>query len=118
MNCSPSDYKAAADFYSALFGWEKNERVRHGPDGHLLHLRHNGIQLAGMFTGRPERLAGFPNWLGPIFPPSPEESRRMPSEGQGRRRNADSMADWKWPGGDDRTNAAIQSRRQAFHRSI
>ena len=58
-----TDAKAALDFYSELFGWEKLEAHDMGPMGFYYIFGRNGQQLGGMFD-KPANAPGGPTWLG------------------------------------------------------
>jgi predicted enzyme related to lactoylglutathione lyase len=59
-----SDWKAAIDFYSAVFGWEKMAEHDMGPDmGKYVLFGSNGVQRGGMFN-KPASMPGGPSWLG------------------------------------------------------
>ena len=55
-----TDYAAAFDFYSKVFGWEKMQENDMGPMGIYLEYGQKGRQYGGMFT------------RGPDMPPTPE----------------------------------------------
>ena len=58
-----SDTRAAADFYTALFGWEKSGEFDMGPHGVYYLFGRNGRQLGGIYTKFAEQPGG-PAWLG------------------------------------------------------
>src|SRR5688572_10975927 len=59
-----SDWRAAIDFYSAVFGWEKMEEHDMGPEmGKYVLFGSNGVQRGGMFNKTAE-MPGGPGWLG------------------------------------------------------
>jgi predicted enzyme related to lactoylglutathione lyase len=60
-----TDYKAAFDFYSKLFGWEVSSEVDMGPLGLYFMFGRNGVPIGGMFVKPPE-MKGDPNWCGYI----------------------------------------------------
>lgn len=60
-----TDYKAAFDFYAALFGWEKIVEHDMGEMGFYLIFGRNGVQKGGMFN-KPATMKGGPLWIGYI----------------------------------------------------
>jgi predicted enzyme related to lactoylglutathione lyase len=58
-----SDWRAAVDFYSAVFGWSKMAEHDMGPMGMYVLFGSNGVQRGGMFNKPPE-MPGGPSWLG------------------------------------------------------
>jgi predicted enzyme related to lactoylglutathione lyase len=60
-----TDWKAAVDFYSAVFGWEKMAEHDMGAMGKYVLFGSNGVQRGGMFNKPPE-YPGGPGWLGYI----------------------------------------------------
>jgi predicted enzyme related to lactoylglutathione lyase len=61
-----SDWRAAIDFYSAVFGWEKMAEHDMGPEmGKYVLFGSNGVQRGGMFN-KPAQMPGGPGWLGYI----------------------------------------------------
>ena len=61
-----SDWRAAIDFYSAVFGWEKMAEHDMGPEmGKYVLFGSNGVQRGGMFN-KPAAMPGGPGWLGYI----------------------------------------------------
>ena len=61
-----SDYKAAFEFYSAMFGWEIAGEADMGPElGVYFMFGRNGMPLGGMFNTMPG-MPGGPNWTGYI----------------------------------------------------
>lgn len=56
-----SDHVAAFDFYSKLFGWEKNTEFDMGQMGMYLIYGQRGVQYGGMMTRTPDMPP--PNWL-------------------------------------------------------
>jgi predicted enzyme related to lactoylglutathione lyase len=59
-----SDWRAAIDFYSAVFGWEKMAEHDMGPEmGKYVLFGSNGVQRGGMFN-KPAEMPGGPGWLG------------------------------------------------------
>jgi predicted enzyme related to lactoylglutathione lyase/NifU-like protein involved in Fe-S cluster formation len=57
-----TDYEAAWNFYSELFGWEKDSVMDMGPSGMYLMFKRNGVTLGGMYN----KSADMPwpsNWL-------------------------------------------------------
>ena len=61
-----SDWRAAIDFYSAVFGWEKMAEHDMGPEmGKYVLFGSNGVQRGGMFN-KPAGMPGGPGWLGYI----------------------------------------------------
>jgi predicted enzyme related to lactoylglutathione lyase len=58
-----TDYRAAFDFYSALFGWERMEEHDMGPMGVYFIFGSNGVQKGGMFN-KPAEMKGPPAWCG------------------------------------------------------
>jgi len=58
-----TDAKAALDFYSELFGWEKRNAHDMGPMGFYYLFGRNGQELGGMFD-KPANVPGGPAWLG------------------------------------------------------
>jgi predicted enzyme related to lactoylglutathione lyase len=58
-----SDWKAAFDFYSGVFGWDKMAEHDMGPMGVYMIFGRNGQQLGGMFN-KPADMPGGPAWLG------------------------------------------------------
>ena len=58
------DYRAAFDFYGALFGWDKMAEHDMGPMGIYLIFGRNGAQLGGMFNKGGAGLPGGAYWLG------------------------------------------------------
>jgi predicted enzyme related to lactoylglutathione lyase len=61
-----TDWRAAVDFYSAVFGWEKMaEHDMGGAMGKYVLFGSNGVQRGGMFN-KPAEMPGGPGWLGYI----------------------------------------------------
>jgi predicted enzyme related to lactoylglutathione lyase len=60
-----TDWKAAVDFYSAVFGWEKMAEHDMGAMGKYVLFGSNGVQRGGMFN-KPAEYPGGPAWLGYI----------------------------------------------------
>ena len=60
-----TDWKAAVDFYSAVFGWEKMAEHDMGAMGKYVLFGSNGVQRGGVFNKPPE-YPGGPSWLGYI----------------------------------------------------
>jgi uncharacterized protein len=60
-----SDWRAAVDFYSAVFGWEKMAEHDMGAMGKYVLFGSNGVQRGGMFN-KPAEMPGGPSWLGYI----------------------------------------------------
>jgi predicted enzyme related to lactoylglutathione lyase len=58
-----TDYKAAFEFYSKVFGWEKAEEHDMGPLGMYFVFARNGVPLGGMFNAMPD-MEGGPAWTG------------------------------------------------------
>jgi predicted enzyme related to lactoylglutathione lyase len=59
-----SDWRAAIDFYSAVFGWEKMAEHDMGEGmGKYVLFGSNGVQRGGMFNKTAE-MPGGPGWLG------------------------------------------------------
>ncbi|NLG76213.1 MAG: hypothetical protein GX535_08240 [Xanthomonadaceae bacterium] len=59
-----NDFRAAFDFYSALFGWEAiAEHDMGAPSGVYLTFGRDGTEIGGMFKRTPE-MPGGPAWLG------------------------------------------------------
>lgn len=58
-----SDWRAAVDFYSAVFGWEKQAEHDMGDMGKYVLFGSNGVQRGGMFN-KPAQMPGGPAWLG------------------------------------------------------
>ena len=60
-----TDWRAAVDFYSAVFGWEKMAEHDMGAMGKYVLFGSNGVQRGGMFN-KPAEMPGGPAWLGYI----------------------------------------------------
>ena len=60
-----SDWKAAVDFYGAVFGWEKQAEHDMGAMGKYVLFGSNGVQRGGMFN-KPAEMPGGPAWCGYI----------------------------------------------------
>lgn len=60
-----SDYLAAFDFYSKLFGWEKMGEFEMGPIGVYLEYGLRGQMYGGMFTRSPD-MPAYAGWFGYI----------------------------------------------------
>jgi predicted enzyme related to lactoylglutathione lyase len=61
-----TDWRAAVDFYSAVFGWEKMAEHDMGPDaGKYVLFGSNGVQRGGIWN-KPASMPGGPSWLGYI----------------------------------------------------
>jgi uncharacterized protein len=60
-----TDYKAAFEFYSKLFGWEVVDEHDMGPLGIYFMFGRNGTPLGGMFI-KPAEMTGDPSWCGYI----------------------------------------------------
>jgi predicted enzyme related to lactoylglutathione lyase len=60
-----TDWRAAVDFYSAVFGWEKMAEHDMGAMGKYVLFGSNGVQRGGMFN-KPAEMPGGPSWLGYI----------------------------------------------------
>jgi hypothetical protein len=58
-----SDWRGAVDFYSAVFGWEKQAEHDMGAMGKYVLFGSNGVQRGGMFN-KPAEMPGGPAWLG------------------------------------------------------
>ena len=58
-----SDWRAAVDFYSAVFGWSKMAEHDMGPMGMYVLFGSNGVQRGGMFNKSAD-MPGGPSWLG------------------------------------------------------
>jgi predicted enzyme related to lactoylglutathione lyase len=58
-----SDWRAAVDFYSGVFGWSKMAEHDMGPMGMYVLFGSNGVQRGGMFN-KPADMPGGPSWLG------------------------------------------------------
>jgi predicted enzyme related to lactoylglutathione lyase len=59
-----TDWRAAVDFYSAVFGWEKMAEHDMGPDaGKYVLFGSNGVQRGGIWN-KPASMPGGPAWLG------------------------------------------------------
>jgi hypothetical protein len=58
-----SDWRAAVDFYSAVFGWEKQAEHDMGAMGKYVLFGSNGVQRGGIFN-KPAEMPGGPAWLG------------------------------------------------------
>jgi predicted enzyme related to lactoylglutathione lyase len=58
-----TDYRAAFDFYSALFGWERLQEHDMGPMGVYFIFGRNGVQKGGIFN-KPAEMKGPPAWCG------------------------------------------------------
>ncbi|HLS80349.1 MAG TPA: VOC family protein [Steroidobacter sp.] len=58
-----TDWRAAFDFYSKLFGWERIAEHDMGPMGAYLLFGWDGQQKGGMFD-KPAGMGGDPMWLG------------------------------------------------------
>jgi predicted enzyme related to lactoylglutathione lyase len=56
-----TDYKAAFDFYHALFGWEKTSEFDMGEMGVYFMFGKKGVPYGGIFNRRPEMPP--PHWL-------------------------------------------------------
>ena len=57
-----SDAKAALEFYSELFGWERGTEHDMGPMGSYYIINRNGAEIGGMFD-KPADVPGGPAWL-------------------------------------------------------
>jgi predicted enzyme related to lactoylglutathione lyase len=57
-----TDYRAAFDFYRALFGWEETERMDMGDGAIYLMYGQEGATYGGMFD-RPADVQAPPHWL-------------------------------------------------------
>ena len=57
-----TDYAAAFDFYSDLFGWQKGEAMDMGPAGIYQMYGRTEMPLGGMFN-KTEEMPGPPAWL-------------------------------------------------------
>jgi predicted enzyme related to lactoylglutathione lyase len=58
-----TDREAAADFYSALFGWQRQNAIdRGGPVGVYQEFGRPGLPLGGIYT-RPDHVPFTPRWL-------------------------------------------------------
>jgi predicted enzyme related to lactoylglutathione lyase len=59
-----TDWRAAVDFYSAVFGWEKMAEHDMGPEaGKYVLFGSNGVQRGGIWN-KPASMPGGPAWLG------------------------------------------------------
>ena len=59
-----SDWRAAVDFYSAVFGWDKMAEHDMGPEaGKYVLFGSNGVQRGGVWN-KPASMPGGPAWLG------------------------------------------------------
>jgi uncharacterized protein len=56
------DYKAAWEFYRALFGWESTEAMDMGPGGVYWMFGRAGRSLGGMYN-KPREMPAAPHWL-------------------------------------------------------
>jgi predicted enzyme related to lactoylglutathione lyase len=62
LELATSDYEAAFEFYSKLFGWQVMHRMDMGPQGTYLIFGADGVQIGGMYKMHAER-ASRPYWL-------------------------------------------------------
>ncbi|HYK82291.1 MAG TPA: VOC family protein [Gemmatimonadales bacterium] len=71
-----TDWKAAWDFYRALFGWQHRESLDMGPAGTYWMFGHAGGErtLGGMYTKTPDVPA--PRWLSYVRVPSADAAAR------------------------------------------
>jgi predicted enzyme related to lactoylglutathione lyase len=58
-----TDWKAARDFYSALFGWETKDETDMGPMGIYYQFGHDRFTYGGMFSPPPMPGSKGPHWL-------------------------------------------------------
>jgi predicted enzyme related to lactoylglutathione lyase len=63
MELATSNYEAAFDFYSKLFGWQAMHRMDMGPQGVYLIFGADGAQRGGIYKLNQER-SSRPYWLG------------------------------------------------------
>ena len=91
---STSDSKAAFDFYSKLFGWEKTSEFDMGPMGVYQMYGQNGVPYGGMMTRTPEMPP--PNWLCYIHVPDAKASAETIKNAGGKLM----MGPMEVPGGD------------------
>jgi hypothetical protein len=62
MELATSNYEAAFDFYSKLFGWQALHRMDMGPQGVYLIFGSDGVQHGGIYKLNQER-SSRPYWL-------------------------------------------------------
>src|ERR1700691_2037721 len=62
MELATSNYEAAFDFYSKLFGWQALHRMDMGPQGVYLIFGADGAQRGGIYKLNQER-SSRPYWL-------------------------------------------------------
>ena len=62
MELATSNYEAAFDFYSKLFGWQALHRMDMGPQGVYLIFGADGVQRGGIYKLNQER-SSRPYWL-------------------------------------------------------
>jgi predicted enzyme related to lactoylglutathione lyase len=91
---STSDSKAAFDFYSKMFGWEKTSEFDMGPMGVYQMYGQGGIPYGGMMTRTPEMPP--PNWMNYIHVADAKESARTIADAGG----TVIMGPMEVPGGD------------------
>jgi predicted enzyme related to lactoylglutathione lyase len=60
-----TDYKAALEFYTTLFGWERGQAHDMGPLGIYQLFERNGLMIGGMYN-KPADMPFPPHWLGYI----------------------------------------------------
>ena len=103
-----SDWRAAIDFYSAVFGWEKMAEHDMGPEmGKYVLFGSNGVQRGGMFN-KPARDARRPG-LARLRPRQGRERRRQ--EGQGARAARWSTGRWKCRAATGSRSSSIRTAR-------
>ena len=90
-----TDYAGALDFYSALFGWERDQAHDMGPMGIYQLYSRNGIQLGGMFN-KPADMPGPPNWMVYIMVDSADRAAERVAKNGGKMVNGPMEV----PGGD------------------
>ena len=77
-----SDHKAAFDFYSQIFGWEKTSEFDMGPMGIYQMYGQGGVPYGGMMNRTPEMPP--PNWLCYIMVDDAKEAAEKIKRGGGK----------------------------------
>jgi predicted enzyme related to lactoylglutathione lyase len=90
-----SDYRAAFDFYSAVFGWEPAGEHDMGPLGTYFMFGRSGKQIGGIFN-RPAEHPGGPSWLSYVRVRDVQKAVKKAQSGRGTLINGPMEV----PGGD------------------
>ena len=68
-----TDYKAAWEFYRALFGWQSTDAMDMGPAGTYWMFGRGAGSLGGMYN-KPREMSGPPHWLSYVLVPDADKA--------------------------------------------